>query len=76
MAKESSSQQTGTVGQAAAKNLHPTISASSTAQTVKFQAAKLPQTGELASGKQLSWIGLVLAAMGISGLWRKKRDDE
>jgi LPXTG-motif cell wall-anchored protein len=30
------------------------------------------------SGKQLSWLGLVLAAIGaaFSGLWRKKRDDE
>ncbi|MFR0586657.1 mucin-binding protein, partial [Lactobacillus porci] len=74
-AKKNSGGMTGTAGQAA-KNLHP---ASSTAKTVnKTQSAKLPQTGEAASGKQLSWLGLVLAAIGtaFSGLWRKKRDDE
>lgn len=51
--------------------------ANSAGQTAKTQSAKLPQTGE-ASGKQLSWLGLLLAAIGtaLSGIWRKKRDDE
>ena len=67
-------QKPGLTGQTAGKGQQ---AASPAGQTAKTQSAKLPQTGE-ASGKQLSWLGLLLAAVGtaLSGIWRKKRDDE
>ncbi|MGM9906388.1 mucin-binding protein, partial [Lactobacillus sp.] len=67
-------QKPGLTGQTAGKGLQ---AASPAGHTAKTQLAELPQTGE-ASGKQLSWLGLLLTAVGtaISGIWRKKRDDE